>query len=485
MPETASSPDVREIEKHGIDLIGTAERYGRPRDLFGMWFGTNLNIFYVVNGAVVISLGLSFLQAIIAIVLGNLAFLAVGLTSLQGPRTGTSTFAVSKASFGPNGGRGLALLNWVTCVGFEASGLALVVLAILALFDKAGVSASTGLKIAVILVAAVVQGLLPIWGHAMIVAAQRRLALVFGALFIVMAILVAPKLNLGTLSHSGPWQDVTLSIALIVSAGGLSWANTGSDYSRYLPRDSSPTSIFWYSSLGGFIPAVLLEGLGAAVASVVTSAGDPIAGVPEALPSWVADPYLVLAVFTLLAVNTMNLYSSGLTLQAIGVRLQRWQCVVLDSIICTALCFLVIFSGSFNKYYTEFLGLLVVWLAPWIAIYGVDWLLRRGRYDASALVDDTRTGRYWRHGGVHLPGVIAQIVGMIAAALWINSAAYVGPLSTAFGGSDLSVFTGIVAGGLTYWVLARRGIAKETATTSDAPVIDVTPTPQTAQDAQQ
>ncbi len=472
MPETRFSADVREIEKHGIDLIEARERHGRPRDLFGMWFGTNLNIFYIVNGAVVISLGLSFLQSIIAIVLGNLAFLAVGLTSLQGPRTGTSTFAVSKASYGPNGGRGLALLNWVTCVGFEASGLALAVLAVLALFDKAGISSSTGLKVVVILVAAVAQGLLPLWGHALIVAAQRRLAVVFGVLFIVMAALVAPKLKLGSLSHSGPWQDVTLAVALIISAGGLSWANTGSDYSRYLPRESSGKSIFWYSSLGGFVPAVLLEALGAALASVVTSASDPIAGVPEALPSWVADPYLVFAVFTLFAVNTMNLYSSGLTLQAIGVRLARWQCVVLDSVICTGLCFFVIFSGSFNHYYSEFLGLLVVWLAPWIAIYGVDWVLRHGRYDATALVDDSRAGRYWRNGGVHLPGLAAQLVGMIAAALWINSAAYVGPLSKAADGSDFSVFTGIVAAGLTYWALARRSVAQETATTPHQPAVN-------------
>jgi NCS1 family nucleobase:cation symporter-1 len=459
---TPHDPDLREIERHGIDLISPAERRGRPRDLFGMWFGANLNVFYIVNGAVVISIGLSFTQSLIAIVVGNLAFLAVGLTSLQGPDTGTSTFAVSKASYGPNGGRGLALLNWVTCVGFEASGLALVVLAVLALLDKAGVPSSTGAKIVVIVIAALIQGVLPLWGHAMIVAAQRRLAIVFGVLFVVMAVLVAPKLDLGALSTSGPWQSVTLAIALIVSAGGLSWANTGSDYSRYLPRSSSRKQVFWYSALGGMVPAILLEALGAAVASVVDSASDPIAGVPAALPSWVAVPYLVFAILTLLAVNTMNLYSSGLTLQAIGVRLARWQCVVLDSVICTALCFLVIFSGSFNKYYSEFLGVLIIWLAPWIAIYGVDYLMRRGRYDAAALVQDGRRGRYWRTGGVHLPGVAAQLIGMIAAAAWIDSAAYVGPLSSATGGSDFSVFTGIVAAGLAYWLLARRGVRVET-----------------------
>jgi purine-cytosine permease-like protein len=451
------------VESHGIDLIPDRERHGGPRDLFGMWLGTNLNVFYVVNGAVVISMGLSFAQSVLAIVIGNLAFFAVGVTSQQGPRTGTSTFAVSRASFGPNGGRGLALFNWVTCVGFEASGLALVVLAALAIFDKAGVHASTGLKIVLILVAAVIQGVLPLVGHGAIVIVQRRLAWVSTVLFLVMAVLVAPKIHLGALSKGHGWEPITLAIALIVSGGGLSWANTGSDYSRYLPRTSSLREIFWYSSLGGFLPAVFLELLGAAVASTVPAASDPIAGIPAALPSWVAVPYLLFAVVTLLAVNTINLYSSGLTLQALGLRLPRWQCVIVDSVICTALCFFVIFSDSFNKYYSEFLGLLIIWLAPWFAIYAVDALLRRLRYDAAALVDESPRGRYWRSGGFFVPGVIAQLLGMVASALWINSLAFVGPLSKAADNSDFSVFTGLVVGGVAYWLLARRSVERESA----------------------
>ena len=208
---------------------------------------------------------------------------------------------------------------------------------------------------------------------------------------------------------------------------------------------------------------MLLEVLGAAVASVVSSASDPIAGIPHALPGWVAVPYLIFAIFTLLAVNTMNLYSSGLNLQVMGVPIRRWHCVLLDSVICTVLCFLVIFSNSFNGYYSEFLGLLILWLAPWVAIYGVDWALRRGQYDAPALLNVTSRGRYWRNGGFHLPGVTAQIVGMAASALWIDSTAFHGPLSSVTGGSDFSVFTGLAGGGLTYWLLARRGVRRETA----------------------
>jgi NCS1 family nucleobase:cation symporter-1 len=454
---------VMSIEQRGIDLVSSGERHGKPKELFGMWAGTNLNVFYVVNGAVIISFGLSFVQAILVILLGNLAFFAVGLTSLQGPDTGTSTFAVSRASYGPNGGRGLAFFNWITTVGFEASGLALVVLAVLALIDKMGVTTNAPIKIVVILVAACVQGLLPVWGHATIVAVQRKLAWIFGGIFVLIAIMVAPKIHLGALSHGGSWDKLTLAIALVVAGGGFSWANTGSDYSRYLPKSSSKKEIFWYSSLGGLIPAVLLEILGAAVASAIQTASDPIAGIPKALPAWVAVPYLIFAIFTLLAVNTMNLYSSGLTLQALGIHIKRWQAVVLDSFICTALTFFVIFSNSFNTVYSEFLGLLILWLAPWIAIYVVDSWMRKGNYDPEGLLDESSKSRYWRSGGFHIPGVVAQLVGMVASALWINSMAFVGPWSKATAGSDFSVFTGLIAAGVTYWLMARRSIANENA----------------------
>jgi NCS1 nucleoside transporter family len=466
-PEAATSPP--RVEQHGIDLIPESERHGKPQHLFGMWMGTNLNVFYVVNGAVVISMGLSFVQSVVAILLGNLAFLAVGLASQQGPETGTSTFVVSRASYGPNGGRGLALFNWITCIGFEASGLALVVLAGLALFEKAGVHDSAGLKIILIIVGAVIQGALPLIGHDAILKVQRKLSWFSTILFVVMGALVINKIHLGKINHGSGWEAVTLAIALVISGGGLSWSNTASDYSRYLPRNSSKREIFWYASLGGFLPAVLLELLGAAIASVVSSASDPIAGIPAALPSWVAVPYLLFAIVTLLAVNIINLYSSGLTLQALGLRLPRWQCVVVDSVICTALCFFVIFSGSFNKYYSEFLGVLIVWLSPWFAIYAVDALLRRNRYDAAALIDESSRGRYWRSGGFFLPGVIAQLLGMVASALWINSSLFVGPLSRAAHDSDFSVFTGLIVGGATYWLLARRPVRAETAALAASP----------------
>lgn len=457
--ETVRSDAVGSIEQHGINIIPDAERHGKPRDLFFIWLGTNLNVFYIVNGAVIISMGLSFPQAIIAILIGNCAFFALGLTSQQGPKSGTSTFANSRASYGPNGSRILAAVAWLRGIGWTSSGLVLVITALLTLLKEAGVQGA-GVTIVVILVAAVLQATLPIFGHATIHAVQRAMVWISGIVFLVIAIMVAPKVQLGAINaQSADVATMTLAIALAIGGGGLSWSTAGSDYSRYLPRSVSSREVFLWSSFGGMTAAVCLEILGAAVASVVPKVTDPMSIIPLALPGWIAVPYLIFAVVTLMTVGSMDMYSSGLNLQVLGIPVKRWHSVLISAVVGVFVCFLVVFNDAFSAYYTQFLVLLNVWLAPWLAIYIVDWVLRRQRYDVASLVDLTPRGRYWGAGGFNMAGIIAQAAGVCAALLWVNSSLVVGPLSTATGGSDLSVPLGIIVGGFVYWALGRKTIS--------------------------
>ncbi|MFC3981495.1 purine-cytosine permease family protein [Streptosporangium jomthongense] len=443
------------VEQRGIELVSPSERYGRPRDLLFLWTGTTMGVFTLVYGTVVVSLGLSFPQAVLAIVIGNLlSFPLVGLTSLQGPAVGTSTMAVSRAAFGPKGARVLSFFGWINMVGFEAGGMVLITFASLALLDQAGIaSQSAALKVGVIVVAALIQLVLPLVGHAAVMKAQKYFTWVFVAMFAVMAVLVGPKVQ-ATAGGGADFATFTVAVALVMSCGGLSWAPLGSDYSRYLPASSSRKAVFGYAALGGLVPYVLLMTLGAAVATVVKDAGDPVSGLPGALPSWFVVPYLLLAIVTLFAVNTTDLYSSGLNLQASGIKLNRSAAVVLDLVICVAITCVAVFSDSFNTMLNTFLGLLILWLAPWAGVYLTDWLRRRGSYDAEGLFAEA--GPYHGRGGVRWNGIIAQAAGMVAAALWINSAAFTGPLSQATGGSDLSIFAGVAVAGLVYAVLERR-----------------------------
>jgi purine-cytosine permease-like protein len=70
-------------------------------------------------------------------------------------------------------------------------------------------------------------------------------------------------------------------------------------------------------------------------------------------------------------------------------------------------------------------------------------------------------GIYWRKRGIHPPGVIAQLAGMAAAAAWVNTSVWKGPLSTATGGADMSVWMGLGVAGAVYFVLGHASLGQE------------------------
>jgi nucleobase:cation symporter-1, NCS1 family len=470
-------PSATSIEVKGIEHITHGERWGGPSGLFWLWAGAVWNVEYVVYGTLlVVVFGLSFAQSVLVILVGNLFYLLTGFASLQGPLAGTTTFAISRAPFGPKGNRAPSVFNWATQVGFEIEGIALIVLAGVALAAKAGISAGDGLKAALLIGAVLIQACLPFIGHAAMLKALRWLAFPFIALFVIMAIITASKVNLTAVAHGAGWGAVMVGLALVISAGGLGWTENANDYSRYLPPATSKRSIVTAVALGAGIPSILLEILGAAVATAVAGSAAAfgiisVNGLVGVFPGWFVVPYLIVAVVQLFAINSMDLYSSGVTLQNLVPRFKRYQCVLIDTVVAGGFAAYAIFSTRFSQLLADFLLFIIVWVGPWCAIYLVDYLLRRGRYDHDALLNE-KGGRYYRNGGIFWPAIIAQVVGMVAAALWLNAySPYVSPLSSRVGGSDFSVFMGLFFGGITYYLLARRKVRAEADATRESAVV--------------
>jgi NCS1 family nucleobase:cation symporter-1 len=462
------------LEQRGIEIVPDDERPMRPAGLFWLWAGAIWNVEFLVYGALIMSFGLSFGEAVIAILLGNVVYAVLGLASLQGPETGTTAFMVSRAPFGPNGNRLPSLFNWLTQVGFEVEGLVLIVLVVEAMFSRGGIRSGTTLKIVFIVAAVILQFIIPFLGHPTITRVLRYLSFVFIVLFAVMAILVLPHVDLHHLaslrkaqkeSGSVSWEVVTTAIVLIVSAGGLGWTENANDYSRYLPRTTPKARTFWAATLGAAIPSILLELLGAA-AFVVSPNATAVTGVPSSFASWFFWPFLILCLPQLFAINTLDLYSSGVTLQALGVPVRRWGAVIIDTVVAGAVTALVIFKGSFYNDLSGFLDYIVVWLAPWFGILITDWLLRRGRYDRMALASSHR-GVYWRNGGIHWKAIVALLAGGAVAVLWVNGQyyqpSYLSPISRATNGTDFSWLVGILVGSAVYWLLSFRSVPAEAA----------------------
>jgi NCS1 family nucleobase:cation symporter-1 len=471
MTSAATAPSITTLEHRGIEYVPRSERWGRPANLFWMWAGAIWNVEFLVYGVLgVVVFGLSFTQAVVVILVGNLAYVLTGLASLQGPKAGTTCFGVSRAAFGPNGNRVPSLFNWVTQVGFEIEGIALIVFAAIALAGEAGMKAvPTGLKVVFLIVAVAIQAVLPLLGHAAVLKVLRILAFPFIVLFAIMTAFVVHRYHAGVPSAS--WGAMTIFLALVISAGGLGWTENGNDYSRYLPQTTSKRGIVVAVMLGGLIPSVLLEVLGAGLGSELPkSAALSVTGLTAGFPSWFVVPYLIFAIFQLFAINTLDLYSSGVTLQSLVPGLHRIACVLIDTVICLAVAAYAIFSARFYTLLADFVLFIILWLGPWCAIYLVDSYLRRNRYDSQSLLNE-RGGLYYRNGGFHWPALVAQLLGMVTAAVWLNAySPYVGFAASRVGGSlgsDFSVFIGLIVGGLAYWVLAGRAVRAEGAATSE------------------
>ncbi|MGO9343883.1 MAG: purine-cytosine permease family protein [Acidimicrobiales bacterium] len=454
------------VEQHGIDYIPDSERWAKPRDLFGLWAGASVQVEYFVYGAILMTFGFTFAQAVALIVLGNLSFLLLGLCSLQGPDAGTTVFAISRAPYGTNGSRLIALFNWLTQIGFETEGLILIVGSALVLGAKAGFDPGTPYKVVVILAAVAMQAVLPFLGHATMVKVLRYLILPFVALFVILAVIVEGHTNLNAVSHGPGWQTFMVGLAFTIALSGLGWTENGNDYSRYLPRNASKPAIVGWVFLGTAVPEILIMILGAMVGTYLTTLGtsaNPFSAFVHAgaIPGGFVVVFLALAIVQLFAVNSLDLYSSGVTLQALGLRVRRYQAVFVDTLICCGITFYAIFDSSFAKLLTDFVDAVICWIAPFCAIFLVDWVLRRYRYVPADLQRTDRSSVYWRSGGVHWPGIVAQALGSFAAVMALDTSFYVSPISNATGGADFSIFMGLGVGGLSYLALAGRSVRRE------------------------
>jgi purine-cytosine permease-like protein len=469
------------IEQHGIDFIPESERWAKPRDVAGLWAGASVNVEYFVYGAILMGFGFSFAQTLSLILIGNVSWFLVGLCSLQGPDTGTTVFAINRASYGPRGSKLVAFFNWLTQLGFEVEGLILIVGAALVLSIKGGLHPGTPAKVVFILLAVGVQILLPFLGHATMVRVLRWLIVPFVLIFAVLFAYSSGHAHLSVPAASYVnWQFYFVGLAFTITLSGLGWTECGNDYSRYLPRDASKGATVGWLFLGTAVPEILCMILGALVYTFVGTGAtwngaDPFQSFTahSAIPGWFVVVFLIFAVVQLFGINSLDLYSSGVTLQALGLRWKRYQCVLLDSAICLVVTTYAVFNSHFSTYMKDFVDLVIIWIAPWCAIFLVDWWMRRSHYVPAELQKTNRSSMYWSSGGVNWSAIVAQLLGMAAAMAALQPTFHVpnwmheitvatGGSAGAAGGADFSVFTGLLVGGIVYFVLARRTVRQQT-----------------------
>ncbi len=449
------------IERHGIEPIGDDERHGTPFELFWVWFAANIGVLGIVYGAILTDAGLNLWQsALVTLVASAGSFLLVGALSVAGKWGGAPALALSRAPFGVRGNLGPTLISWISLVGWETISVITAAYALLGLFGVFGIPANTVTTIISLVVTALLAVLFGLLGHATLVWIQRAGTWIFGILTLVIIVFLLGRINWPAVlsAPAGPWDTGVLAMLSIIAAGtGIGWANAGADYTRYLPRRSRGNAIVFWTTLGATIPLFALIMAGALLASGVpdlATAANPVAAIGAALPSWMSIPFLLTAIGGLIAAADLSIYSSGLNLLAIGLKVERYKTVVIDGVLMIAgAIFVMLIARDFYGPFSSFLQLLADGIATWAAVFLVDMLARRG-YDTAGLVDTSPRSRYFYTAGVNWRAVIAWLLGILVGLAFTSSTLFTVPFAQAiFAASSLGYFLGFAASGLTYWLL--------------------------------
>ncbi len=475
MSTEVSTKKTLDVELNGINTIHEGERKGKPRDLFWPWFASNVSVLGVAYGSFLLGFGVSFAQATIIGLIGIVvSFLLVGFISLAGKRGNAPTMTLSRAAFGVNGNRLPSFISWILTVGWETVLTSLAVLATATVFAELGWGGGTRTKIvALIVVVALIIGA-GVIGFDLIIKMQQWITIITAVLTVVYVILVAPQINFATVAAlpAGALPAAIGALVFMMTGFGLGWVNAGADYSRYLPRAASSRGVIGWTTFGASLAPVILLILGLLLAGSSTDlntaiASDPIGALTKVLPVWFLIPFALVAILGLVGGAVLDIYSSGLALLNVGLKVKRPVAAAIDgALMILGSIYVVFVATDFIGPFQAFLITLGVPVAAWCGVFLADMLLRKKDYDANDL--QSATGRY---GSVRWLAVGLVVLGTAIGWGFVTNGTpgftwegyLLGPLATDWANANLGVLFALVIGFVGYLIFGRASVRTQEA----------------------
>ncbi|MFE1547677.1 purine-cytosine permease family protein [Streptomyces sp. NPDC058718] len=457
MPVQHAPGERLAMERRTIEVIPDAERHGTPRSQFTLWFGANMQITAIVDGALAVVFGADALWAIPALLLGNvLGGIVMALHSAQGPKLGVPQMISSRAQFGVYGAVLPLLLVILMYLGFAATGSVLAGQAVSEMLHID--SANAG-----ILIFGALTAVVAVTGYRLIHIAGR-IATVVGVLGLgYLLVRVFTQYDVGAHVGTKGFEAATFLLAVGLGAGWqLTFGPYVADYSRYLPRDTSTRATFWSTFAGSVIGSQWAMTLGALTAAVAGKAflTDQVGFLGElAGPAVLAFLIYLVIVVGKLTVNCLNAYGGFMsiltTVTAFDGRSRISPAARAAYIVgFTAVSVLIALAASddFLTNFKNFVLLLLMVFTPWSAINLVDYyLISRERVDIPALYDPNGRYRRW-----NVTALTCYVVGVAVQVPFLATKLYTGAITKRLDGADISWIVGLVVTSVLYGLWARR-----------------------------
>jgi NCS1 nucleoside transporter family len=455
---------VAAIEPGGIEYIPDSERHGSPIRLFWTWVSPNMEFATVFVGILPIAIfGGGFWLTVLGVTLGSLlGSITHAILSAMGPRFGVPQMVESRAAFGFFGNLLPAALSWVTAsFGWFLVNSVSGTFALVALTQQLNNNQPLLSFTAAFVIVVVAQVLIAFIGHNMIHSFERiifpYLTIVFGLATIIILAQAHPEVGFNAkapLAFGGP--SGAFILAVFISFGyAIGWNPFASDYSRYLPRSSSPMRVGLAAGLGVFVSCAVLEIAGAAAATIGKLGPNPVDLFTQPLPSWLQILVLLGIAIGAVAANVLNIYSGSMAFLTLGLKvplaLRRALSALVFGVIGLVIGLLAQANVAPGTKYENFLLLITYWITPYLAVVITDYLLHRGQYPEAIFYDTSH--RTWK-------GFIAMLAGIVATIPFWDQGNPV-PLGWVpknypqFG--DLSFFAGAIVATVVYLVLYQVG----------------------------
>jgi purine-cytosine permease-like protein len=457
---------VAAIEPGGVEYIPLSERHGRPLDLFWTWMSPNLEFATIYVGVLGIAVfGGSFLSVALGILVGTaIGSLTHGILSSWGPRFGVPQMVQSRAGFGFFGNILPAGLNVLTAnVGW------FIVNSVSGAFALTALTNGSVPFVVTFTIIVLAQVLVAFFGHNLVHTFERYafvpLVVIFGLATIftfthARGLGFNPKAPLAFGGDFGAFM-LTTGTALGYAVG---WNPYASDYTRYQKPDTNRTMVGFWAGFGVFLSCVVLEMMGAALATVAgTKWGPndiPTAQMVNAMPSVVYYATLVAIALGAVSANVINIYSGSMSFLTLGVNIPSHIRRAIVAVAAGVLGLVIGFAAQANvgpgSKYEGFLLVITYWIGAWLGVTLTDFWMRRGEFGSESIFYD-RSHTNWA-------GPIAMLIGgVVAIWLFADQSVYVGYVAFHYPQiGDMTFVVGFILTAIVYWVL-RTSVFKRPA----------------------
>jgi nucleobase:cation symporter-1, NCS1 family len=361
-----------QVESHGIDAIPATERHGRPRELAFLWAGAFVNYASLFTASLLTTYyGLGVWDGLAATALGTVAAAVIlGLLSNTGPRSGLPQIIFTRAIFGLRGSQVGAALTLFLAVGWFAVDCVIAAQAGAQIF---GATTASGVTFVLVIAIAAASVAVAIYGHQTIKVLEQWGAVAFALVSAALFISLAPQFHWSFAATAGGADYPAALVLGFMTCFALvaSWYPFASDYSRYLPAASSTRAVTLWPVAGVAVPMIGLGLFGLLLPTIdanLAASKGVLAVIGTHAPPWISIPFLAFVVVGEIWANYLDVYTAGLVLLTMGIKLERWQSAFLCGALGTGLAAYAVLVSDFHVAYEDFLILTYLWAPAWAAV---------------------------------------------------------------------------------------------------------------------